>query len=71
MFVDLLRLCSVPGSREQPVTNTTGVSNQSSTLKEQVTSIQLIQEWFQTLYLYWSDLYQSLSELARLISVLV
>ncbi|XP_023343199.1 protein trapped in endoderm-1 [Eurytemora carolleeae] len=35
MFVDLLRLCSVPGSRVQPVTNTTGVSNQSSTLKEQ------------------------------------
>ena len=71
MFVDLLRLCSVPGSRLQPVTNTTGVSNQSSTLKEQVTSIQLIQEWFQTLYLYWSDLKQSLSELVRLISVLV
>ena len=39
MFVDLLRLCSVPGSRVQPVTNTTGVSNQSSTLKEQVTPI--------------------------------
>ena len=39
MFLNLIRLCSEPQSRALPVTNTTGVSDQNSTLREEVQAI--------------------------------